>query len=144
MNDVEGILRRSIKNAMERSVSKLHNYATTHHRFISRTGTLERAVQSEVTDGGFRGMVSLNEGVAGYGPCVHEGSRAHVIRPKNKRVLRWPGKGGFVFSKISHHPGYKGDPFLYDALDDNSAEIDKIFAEEIENAVSELADTLGE
>lgn len=144
MSDVEGILRRSIKNAMERSVSKLHNYATTHHRFISRTGTLERAVQSEVTDGGFRGVVSLNEGVADYGPCVHEGSRAHVIRPRNKRVLRWPGKGGFVFSKISHHPGYKGDPFLYDALDDNSAEIDKIFDEEIENAVNQLADTLGE
>ena len=144
MSDVEGILRRSIKNAMERSVSKLHNYATTHHRFISRTGTLERAVQSEVTDGGFRGVVSLNEGVAGHGPCVHEGSRAHVIRPRNKRVLRWPGKGGFVFSKISHHPGYKGDPFLYDALDDNSAEIDKIFDEEIENAVNQLADTLGE
>lgn len=144
MSDVEGILRRSIKNAMERSVSKLHNYATTHHRFISRTGNLEGAVQSEVTDGGFRGVVSLNEGVAGYGPCVHEGSRAHVIRPRNKRVLRWPGKGGFVFSKISHHPGYKGDPFLYDALDDNSAEIDKIFDEEIENAVNELADTLGE
>ena len=144
MSDVEGILRRSIKNAMERSVSKLHNYATPHHRFISRTGTLERAVQSEVTDGGFRGVVSLNEGVAGYGPCVHEGSRAHVIRPRNKRVLRWPGKGGFVFSKISHHPGYKGDPFLYDALDDNSAEIDKIFDEEIENAVNELADTFGE
>ena len=129
---------------MERSVSKLHNYAATHHRFISRTGTLERAVQSEVTDGGFRGVVSLNEGVAGYGPCVHEGSRAHVIRPRNKRVLRWPGKGGFVFSKISHHLGYKGDPFLYDALDDNSAEIDKIFDEEIENAVNQLADTLGE
>lgn len=144
MNDVEGILRRSIKNAMERSVSELHNYATTHHRFISRTGTLERAVQSEVTDGGFRGVVSLNEGVAGYGPCVHEGSKAHVIRPRNKRVLRWPGKGGFVFSKISHHPGYKGDPFLYDALDDNLAEIDKIFDEEIENAVNQLADTLGE
>lgn len=144
MSDVEGILRRSIKNAMERSVSKLHNYVATHHRFISRTGTLERAVQSEVTDGGFRGVVSLNEGVAGYGPCVHEGSRAHVIRPRNKRVLRWPGKGGFVFSKISHHPGYKGDPFLYDALDDNSAEIDKIFDEEIENAVNQLADTLGE
>ena len=144
MGDVEGILRRSIKNAMELSVSTLNNYATTHHRFISRTGTLERAVQSEVTDGGFRGVVSLNEGVAGYGPCVHEGSRAHVIRPINKRVLRWPGKGGFVFSKISHHPGYKGDPFLYDALDDNSAEIDKIFDEEIENAVNELADTLGE
>ena len=144
MSDVEGILRRSIKNAMERSVSKLHNYATTHHRFISRTGTLERAVQSEVTDGGFRGVVSLNEGVVGYGPCVHEGSRAHVIRPRNKRVLRWPGKGGFVFSKISHHPGYKGDPFLYDALDDNSAEIDKIFDEEIENAVNQLADTFDE
>ena len=144
MSDVEGILRRSIKNAMERSVSKLHNYATTHHRFISRTGGLERAVESEVTDGGFHGVVFLNERKADYGSCVHEGSRAHVIRPRNKRVLRWPGKGGFVFSKISHHPGYKGDQFLYDALDDNSAEIDKIFDEEIENAVNELADTLGE
>ena len=60
MSDVEGILRRSIKNAMERSVSKLHNYATTHHRFISRTGGLERAVESEVTDGGFHGVVFLN------------------------------------------------------------------------------------
>lgn len=144
MSDIEGILRRSIKNAMERSVSKLHNYATTHHRFISRTGGLERAVESEVTDGGFHGVVFLNERKADYGPCVHEGSRVHVIRPRNKRVLRWPGKGGFVFSKIAHHPGYKGDPFLYDALDDNSAEIDKIFDEEIENAVNQLADTFGE
>lgn len=101
-------------------------------------------MESEVTDGGFHGVVFLNERKADYGPCVHEGSRAHVIRPRNKRVLRWPGKGGFVFSKISHHPGYKGDPFLYDALDDNSAEIDKIFDEEIENAVNQLADTLGE
>ena len=100
-------------------------------------------MESEVTDGGFHGVVFLNERKADYGPCVHEGSRAHVIRPRNKRVLRWPGKGGFVFSKVSHHPGYKGDPFLY-ALDDNSAEIDKIFDEEIENAVNELADTLGE
>lgn len=46
---------------------------------------------------------------------VHWGTKPHVIRPKNKKVLRWPAGGAFAFAKEVHHPGYKGDPFLINA-----------------------------
>lgn len=48
---------------------------------------------------------------------VHWGSRPHVIKPKNKKRLRWPASGGFIFAKEVHHPGYKGDPWLKRAAD---------------------------
>jgi hypothetical protein len=43
---------------------------------------------------------------------VHWGTKPHIIRPKTKKALRWPSGDGFVFAKIVHHPGYKGDPYL--------------------------------
>lgn len=140
MGDVDSIIRRAVKNAVERSVNKVQHEATSHHRFTSRTGMLERSVRSEVS-GDTHGIVYLDEGVAKYGVYVHEGTRPHVIKPRNKTVLRWPGKGGFVFSKIAHHPGTKPDQFLYEALDDCSGEIDKIFDDEIDNAVSRICDS---
>lgn len=48
---------------------------------------------------------------------VHWGTRAHIIKPKTKKALRWAGPNGFVFAKIVHHPGYKGDPYLLRARD---------------------------
>lgn len=67
-----------------------------------------------------------------YGPHVEFGTRPHVIRPKNRRYLRFPaagvpttlagrvrtgsaralGAGAFVFAKIVHHPGTKAQPFM--------------------------------
>ena len=46
---------------------------------------------------------------------VHWGTRPHIIRPKNKKALRWAGGGGFIFARFVNHPGYKGDPFLVNA-----------------------------
>lgn len=43
---------------------------------------------------------------------VHWGTKPHVIRPKNRKALRWPAGGRFVFAREVHHPGYKGDPWL--------------------------------
>ena len=34
-------------------------------------------------------------------------TRAHVIRPKDKKALRFGGPGGFIFSKKVMHPGSK-------------------------------------
>jgi hypothetical protein len=36
---------------------------------------------------------------------VHWGTRPHVIKPKNKKALRWAGSGAFSFAKKVHHPG---------------------------------------
>lgn len=47
---------------------------------------------------------------------VHNGSRAHLIRPRSKRYLRFEVGGRVVYAKLVRHPGYKGNPFLRDAL----------------------------
>ncbi len=45
---------------------------------------------------------------------VHWGTKPHEIRPRKRQALRFVPKGGgeFVFAKVVHHPGYKGDPYL--------------------------------
>jgi hypothetical protein len=45
------------------------------------------------------------------------GTKPHKIMPKDKKVLRWAGPGGFVFAKVVNHPGYEGDHYLNDAAD---------------------------
>lgn len=47
---------------------------------------------------------------------VHNGSRAHLIRPRRARYLRFQIGGRVVYTKLVRHPGYRGNPFLRDAL----------------------------
>ena len=46
---------------------------------------------------------------------VQLGTRPHEIRPKNKKALRWASGGQFFFAGKVKHPGYRGDPYLFDA-----------------------------
>lgn len=57
---------------------------------------------------------------------VHWGSRPHVIRPKNKKALRWASGNGFAFAKFVNHPGYRGDPYLTNAATRALSEFDAI------------------
>lgn len=57
-------------------------------------------------------FVSHDPRVAPHALFVHWGTKAHKIKPKNKKVLRWPGPGGFNFAKGVDHPGYKGDAWM--------------------------------
>lgn len=48
---------------------------------------------------------------------VHNGSRRHFIRPKRRGGrLRFVVGGRVVYARVVDHPGYKGNPFLSDAL----------------------------
>lgn len=61
---------------------------------------------------------------ANYAAFVERGTRAHIITPKNKKVLAWSAdgkarlsgavrKGGAVrFAKRVRHPGTKARPFM--------------------------------
>lgn len=55
---------------------------------------------------------------APHAKWVHDGTRAHEIRPRYARALRfyWPRVGGVVFRQRVWHPGYRGNPFLRDAV----------------------------
>ena len=47
-----------------------------------------------------------------------------------------------MFSRKVHHPGYRGDPFLYNALDAMDEEIDRIFDKYITLALEEVTNGL--
>lgn len=50
---------------------------------------------------------------------VHDGTPRHFIRPRRAGgVLRFEMGGRVVFAKVVNHPGYRGDPFLTNALRD--------------------------
>lgn len=63
--------------------------------------------------GGWKNGADLQR--APHAVFVHWGTRPHVIKPKNRKALRWASGGGFIFTRFVNHPGYKGDPFLINA-----------------------------
>ena len=64
-----------------------------------------------------------------YAAFVLFGTRPHLICPKNRKFLRIFAKlDRFRFEdKCVHHPGYKGDDFLYRAVKDTFKQLDTIY-----------------
>ena len=57
-----------------------------------------------------------NSNLTPYAIFVHEGTKPHIIRPKNKRGLANKKTGAF-FGKEVKHPGTKANPYLQKAVD---------------------------
>lgn len=95
----------------------------------TQTGALARSLRlQDDGDGGDGGwIISHDQQHALYAPFVHWGTRPHEIRPRGKKVLRWPsGKTGFIFARFVRHPGYEGDPWLVTAADEAVRQFDAI------------------
>lgn len=82
------------------------------------TGALKRAqVKTPVVVTGDR-VVAGVEYRSAYALFVHEGTRAHIIRPRNKKVLAWipRGSGKARYATKVNHPGTKPQRWLQVAL----------------------------
>lgn len=141
MNSAE-IFKRRLRQAVKESTLTVAEYAQDNHRFKSRTGALEQSVMTDYRAGGLTGVITLDLNRANYGYFVHHGFPAHTIRAKNKKALRWPSGGRFAFAKSVRHPGFAGDPFVFNALDACDSEIDSIFDRYAELAKSEVENAL--
>lgn len=62
-----------------------------------------------------RPQASIAVGVD-YAKMVHDGTRPHVIRPRQAQALRFVVGGRVVFARVVHHPGTRPRPFLDRAL----------------------------
>lgn len=51
-----------------------------------------------------------------YARYVIEGTPAHVIVPRNARVLRWQQGGQWVYRQRVNHPGARANPFAEKAV----------------------------
>lgn len=134
------IFEKRIRQAVKASTIDVRETAQEQHRFTSRTGNLEKAIDYQISNSGMQGVIFLDIDVAKYGPFVHEGTPAHVINPRFKKVLRFVPRGGngFVFARRVFHPGTKSDPFLYEALERKRGDVFSIFAKATNTALKDI------
>jgi hypothetical protein len=66
---------------------------------------------------------------ASYAKFVSLGTRPHEIRPRNPRVLAFPGGslGVRVFAVKVHHPGTQPNPYLHLAAEDTREQVFDLF-----------------
>lgn len=127
-------LQSQLMSAMKESTDMVQEYARKNHRFITRTGDAERSIDAKVTtmQGGALGIVGTTR-LLTIG--LHEGMKAHTIQPKHKLALRWADGGKFIFSKRVRHPGWKADPFIYNAAEAKKSDIISRFDEAVKKAI---------
>lgn len=75
-----------------------------------KTGHLRRSIAHKLTND--TGIVHTSN--VKYAIGVEKGTRAHTIKPKNKKALYWKGAKHPV--KSVRHPGSKAKPYLIPAL----------------------------
>ena len=133
------VFEKRLRQAIRASAREVQEEAQRTHRFTSKSGQLERAIDvrmiSEKT-----AEVYIDNDVAYYGPFVHEGTRAHYIFPKEKQSWRGvpSGGNGFVFAKRVFHRGTKPDQFLYEALDNSREAVHDIFSKAVNISLGEI------
>lgn len=97
-----------------------------------RTGFLTQSFRAELTPGMLRWSPT-----ASYAPFVEFGTAPHVILPKDKKALYWPGAAHPV-SRVNH-PGSKANDFMGRILDTSQPEIDATFGTALRLIVAEIA-----
>ena len=126
------MVRKQLKEAAE----GIKDRASAEHRYKRQSGQLERdGIVTRVEDN--IAVIALNPRVP-YGVYVHEGTKPHVILPKQKRVLRWNDGNGFIYSRRVMHPGTKPDQFLYNAADKEAPLIQSRFENALEKVIRSL------
>jgi hypothetical protein len=109
------------------------------HRYITRSGNLEKSVEHKYLENPLTGFVFLNTLAAPYAIYVHEGTKPHAIFPKNRKMLRWVSGDSFIFAKEVHHPGTEADPFLHGAAEKEEDAIRKRFQRSLRMIVNKAA-----
>jgi len=146
--DFERKMQRALQKVMERFSKRLSDDAPFD------TGELQGSIDANVPKGvrkeGRQWVLQFK--MAPQGLFVEKGTKPHIIRPKNKKVLKFePGKKArleaqgkrkkgqrvkvpkkiVVFTKEVHHPGTKAQPFI-------EPNFRKHFVNDLEQALSEV------
>lgn len=117
---VELELETTMPQALAMVADFVVNDARSTRLFRDRSGLLRRSILRAPVSGSFVGGSLRSEVGAGnvrYAAFVHDGTRAHEIRPRRRKTLRFVSGGGFVFARRVHHPGTSPRPFIREAVE---------------------------
>ncbi|AWZ48376.1 hypothetical protein C3495_05880 [Clostridiaceae bacterium 14S0207] len=99
---------------------KLEREAKDKGNWKDRTSNARQGLIGGSEGGGNNYSIYLSHGVD-YGEILEEGSKPHVITPKNGKALYWKGAAHPV--REVHHPGTKGFNTLGNTLENNKERI---------------------
>lgn len=91
--------------------SDLENKARSNASWTDRTGDTRRKIHGGADKRANGTTVYLAHGSI-IGLYMEEGTAPHVIRPKNKKALRFTVGGSTIFAKSVNHPGIKARPIV--------------------------------
>ena len=104
---------KKIQNAIRNSAMTIERNAKSNlsSNGSVKTGHLRRGIAINI--GNMEATVHTSN--IKYASMVEKGTKAHIIRPKNKKALYWKGASHPV--KQVNHPGSKAKPYLIPAFD---------------------------
>lgn len=80
----------------------------------SKTSKLRGSIKTKLTNGGMGAEVTATAAHAAY---VEYNTRAHIIKAKKAKALKFNMDGKTMFRKWVRHPGTKEQPFMRPALE---------------------------
>lgn len=105
-----GNAQRVVNAMAERYVTEVHDFIDAGRGFTPHTGQLQQSINWHPNGNG-AATVYAN---ADYAEAVEFGTAAHVIRPRDRRALRFPAGGGsFGFARVINHPGSRPHPYFF-------------------------------
>ena len=120
----EALVRQTVKNSAF-NIQKNAKSNLTKNKSVD-TGHLRRGVSTDI-----RGLgATIHTSNIKYAPGVEYGTKAHIIKAKNKKVLYWKGAKHPV--KKVNHPGSKAKPFLIPAFNQEKDQ----FLEKLKEVIS--------
>lgn len=130
--ELKAIAPDALRLALLRMSQQAYDYAQDAAGRHNKTGALFRSLYNRQVIGGRE--VGHDLRAAPHAVFVHWGTRAHIIRPKSRKALRWTSGGRFVFAKQVRHPGYAGDAWMVRAADEVVRRFSATIAEAFKDA----------
>jgi HK97 gp10 family phage protein len=133
INDVKKAHANSqplVRAALQNSATKIQHNVRGHAPH--KTGALQRSVLTTVNYPSAK--VTVEES---YGRYVEDGTRPHLITPKNKKALFW--KGALNPYKSVKHPGTKANPFFQIGVEESILYVQEQFVKVSEKLITTMA-----
>lgn len=118
MNDIEDALKKALPSIARRMQNELVLVSPVD------TGRLRNSIKVKVTDRG------ITIWMVEYAKFVEFGTPPHIIKPKDKKALKFKVKRGGknIFAKKVKHPGTRPNPFIRNTIQNK---LQNIIIEEI-------------
>lgn len=124
---------KELNNAIKQSVHIIRPLMVKNSPY--KSGKLRKNIFARASK--LQGSVGPDLNVTPYARYVHDGTSAHIIRPKNGKALYWPGARHPV--RMVRHPGTKANPFVQKTYEEVKPYVDTIFTKALNNIVKDLA-----